>query len=260
MKRSPLRQIGLLLVILITIGINVLAEALPLNNQSTGAISDRYPILVTPAGYAFGIWSVIYLGLILFGFYQALPAQRTHAELARTDGWVLLSCLANASWIVLWHYNFTNLTLPVMLVLLVSLIAIVARRDPARTAAARWLVHLPFTIYLGWISVATIINVGVVLYNLGFTTLLLGPLPWAVIVLFLGALLGLTVGTQPGMLAYALVIAWAYVGIAVKQGGSSPIAWTAGTLALVVTLAALFAARPQRSAPISAKPAQPQRI
>ena len=100
-----LRQFAVIVVTLATIAINGLATSLPLNGQSTGEISDRFPSLFTPAGYVFAIWSVIYLGLLAYMVYQALPSQRTNPRL-RSIGWpYVVSGIANSVWIFLWHYN-----------------------------------------------------------------------------------------------------------------------------------------------------------
>ena len=150
-----LRQFAVIVVTLATIAVNGLATGLPLNGQSTGEISDRFPSLFTPAGYVFSIWGVIYLGLLAYMVYQALPAQRTNPRL-RAIGWpYVISGVANSVWIFLWHYNQFALSLGVMLVLLASLIVIYQRLNPWRRAvsgAERWTVHIPFSIYLGWIT------------------------------------------------------------------------------------------------------------
>jgi len=144
--------------------------------RTTGSISDSFPVLFTPAGYVFSIWGVIYLGLIAFGIFQALPSQRDNPRLLRVGPWFAIGNLFNASWIILWHYGYFTLTLVAMLGLLVALLFIFQRLVIAKrpdNARELWLVNIPFSIYLGWISVATIANFSASLYNLGFTG---GPL------------------------------------------------------------------------------------
>ncbi|NJM08395.1 tryptophan-rich sensory protein [Candidatus Gracilibacteria bacterium] len=213
-----------------TITMNVLANALPLNGQPTGAISDRFPVLVTPAGYVFSIWGVIYLGLIGYTIYQALPAQRANARLAAVAPLYMLSCAANIVWLLLWHYNFFTFTQFAMVGLLVALIAVWLRLDRGTQGLERWLVNLPFSIYLGWISVATIVNTTVVLYNLGLRSETFGiseQLLTAVLLL-VGAGLALRMALSFKDIAYALVIAWAFAGIALKHADTTllaPFAW-----------------------------------
>ena len=99
----------------LTILLNVLSNALPINDQTMPEISARYPSLFTPAGFTFGIWGLIYLALLVFVVWQALPAQRTSAKLARISVPFKINCLANASWIVVWHYDLLALSMLVML-------------------------------------------------------------------------------------------------------------------------------------------------
>jgi benzodiazapine receptor len=242
MYNDRLRQMLTVLAIGVTIAVNALATLLPLNGQTTGAISDRYPVLVTPAGYVFGIWGLIYLGLVVYAVYQALPAQRENPVLRAIAPWFLLSCAANIGWIFLWHYNLILLTLPMMLALLGSLLLIFARlRRSDQTLAERWLVRAPFSIYAGWITVATIVNVAVVLYQSGIV--IEGPAAalLAAGVLAVGGAIAVGIALSLGDWLYALVIVWAYIGIGEKQSGAPLVVWAAWTLAALVAVAAVVA-------------------
>jgi translocator protein len=171
MKPGLLRtilNIGALVAVLV---VNWLANALPLNGKDTGQLSDQYPILTVPAGYAFAIWGLIYLGLIGFVVYQSLPCQRGNSRDARITPLFLISCLANIGWLFTWHYEILSLNIVLMLVLLGSLIGIyrLLRADSTHPSnGERWLVWVPFSLYMGWITVATIVNVTVVLYAAGW--------------------------------------------------------------------------------------------
>ena len=116
MNRGITRQIFTIIGVIATIIVNALANILPINGQETGAISDRFAIFFVPAGYVFSIWGLIYLGLIGYAIYQALPAQRGNPRLRSIGGIFVLASLANIAWIFLWHYNLFAITLPVMLV------------------------------------------------------------------------------------------------------------------------------------------------
>lgn len=242
--KDMLRQFAVIFVTILTITINVLANALPINGIATGAISDNYPVLFTPAGYVFAIWGVIYLGLIAYTVYQALPAQRGNPQL-RAIGWIyVVSGLANSLWIFLWHYLAFGWSVLVILVLLVSLGLIYARLWPVRAQASRgewWTTHLPFSIYLGWATVATVANVSVWLYDLGWSGSPLTPEWWAVIMLAVAAVLGALFGLRLHDAAYVLVLTWAFAGIWVKQGATPIVAWTAAGLAVVMALVAIVA-------------------
>jgi benzodiazapine receptor len=246
MNRDIVRQVANVLALVATIVVNGLANALPLNGLSTGQISDRFKVYFVPAGYVFSIWSLIYLGLIAFAVYQALPAQRDNPRLRRVGYLFALSCLANIAWLFLWHYEQFPLTLIAMFSLLGLLIALYLRLGTGRIAvprAERWLVRLPFSIYLGWVSVAAIANVTSTLDYLNWDGAGIPPQVWAVIMLAVGVVLALAISLTRADLAYVLVLIWAYVGIAVKQSGAPLVAnaalVAAGVLVLLVVWSAL---------------------
>jgi tryptophan-rich sensory protein len=233
------------LALLVTLAVNGLANALPLNGKLTGEISDSFPVLFTPAGYVFAIWGLIYLLLTAFAVYQALPAQRDNPRLDRIGGWFIAASLFNAAWIFLWHYEQFPLTIVAMLGLLVSLLAIYLRLEIGRSPASRaerLLVDLPFSVYLGWISVATIANAAVTLYDLGWNGGGLGPLPWTVLVILVAAGLGAAMIFLRREVAYPLVLAWAFVGIAVRQSGA-PVVVVTAALGAAAMLGLLLARR-----------------
>ena len=160
--KDIVRQITVVLTILITLFVNGLANALPLNGMNTGQISDQFKVYFVPAGYVFSIWGLIYLGLIAFAIFQALGSQRENPRLRATGWWISLGGVANSAWIFFWHYQLFPLTLVAMLVLLSTLIITYLRLGVARsqvTPAEKWTTHLTFSIYLGWITVATVANV-----------------------------------------------------------------------------------------------------
>jgi hypothetical protein len=219
--------------------VNGLANALPLNGQSTGAISDQFKVFFVPAGYVFAIWGVIYLGWIAFIVYQALPGQRDNSRLHRIGWLFVLSCLANAAWLFAWHYQLFPLSVVVMLTLLVSLIAIYVRLDIGRarvTIIEKLCVDIPFSIYLGWISVATIANITDLLYFWKWDGLGLAPEIWAVMMLVVASALALAMAWTRGDIAYLLVIIWSFVGIAIKQSAIPSVANTAWTMTAFVVL------------------------
>ena len=147
MRKIRINQIVTILVTLLTITVNVLANALPLNGQGTGEISDRFDIYFVPAGYVFSIWGLIYLGLIAFTVYQALPAQKDNPLLKKIYPAYWIGSLANIVWLFLWHYNIFSLTLVAMLTILASLLYIYVQISKAGSDLVRnqkWFVRLPF--------------------------------------------------------------------------------------------------------------------
>jgi hypothetical protein len=237
LKSSLLRtvlNIGALVAVLL---VNWLANVLPLNGKDTGQLSDQYPILTVPAGYAFAIWGLIYLGLIGFALYQSLPSQRTNQRIARITPLFLLSCLANIGWLFTWHYEILSLNIVLMLVLLGSLIGIYGQLRAGGTQPSTgelWLVWVPFSIYMGWITVATIVNATVVLYAAGWQdTGTLGA-ALAALLFVVAAVIAVTIARRFDDPAYALVVVWALVAVAMKQAGVTLVAATAWVVAAVV--------------------------
>jgi benzodiazapine receptor len=243
MNRDTLRQILVLIAAFGTVIFNIVANALPLNDLDTGEISDRFQILFVPAGYVFSIWGLIYLGLIAYAIYQVLPAQRENPHLRSIGYLFILSCLANVAWLFLWHYEIFEYTLIAMVVLLLSLIVIYLRLDIGRSPVSsgeKWAVHIPFSIYLGWITVATIANATQLLYYLGWNGWGISPELWAVIMLAAGVVISAIMSFTRADIAYSLVLVWAYIGIAVKQTGNSLVTTSAligAGLILVILIA-----------------------
>jgi benzodiazapine receptor len=222
-----------------TLVVNGLASSLPLNDLTTGEISDRFDVYFVPAGYVFSIWGLIYLALIAYAVYQALPRQRDTPHLRRIGYPFALSCVANVAWLFLWHYEAFPLTIVAMLALLLLLIAIYLSLGIGQVkvgTAFKWLVHVPFSIYLGWITVATVANATSLLDYLGWGGWGISPEAWAVIMLVVAAAVASVVSITRGDVAYVVVIVWAYVGIAAKHSGTQVVSITALVMAAIVAL------------------------
>lgn len=210
-----LNLIGFILVITL----NALANALPINGMTTGELSDLYPNLFVPAGFTFSIWGVIYLLLLAFTIYQArsLWSKTADDQIVQIVGiWFFVSCLANASWIVVWHYQQVLLSFFIMLVILTSLIMIYRRLNTGTKTinrSTKYLAHLPFSVYLGWITVATIANVTTLLVNYGLSGFLLGETIWTAIMITIAVAMGIYFLWKQKDVPYALVIIWALYGI-----------------------------------------------
>ncbi|MDI6697230.1 MAG: tryptophan-rich sensory protein [Anaerolineales bacterium] len=250
MNRDALRQYANLLVTIVTIVFNGLANALPLNGQSTGQISDRFQVYFVPAGYVFSIWGLIYIGWLAFAIYQLLPAQRDNPRLRRVGYLFVWSGVANMAWLFFWHYEYFILTVVVMLILLLLLIAIYLRLQIRKVQVAsleRWCVDIPFSVYLGWITVATIANITALLSYLQWDGWGISPEVWTLIMLTAGVCIASAVSLTRGDIAYMLVIIWAFVGIAVKHAGVPIVAtgaWVTTTLVgLMLVVGNLFARR-----------------
>lgn len=247
--KDILRQIAVLLSTIAVIAINGVANYLPLNGQTTGEISDRFDVFFVPAGYVFAIWGLIYVALIAYSIFQVLPSQRQNPRLQRTGWLYVLACAANIAWLFLWHYEYFAWTMVAMGALLVLLIAIYLILGTGRSivsTAETWLARVPFSLYLGWITVATIANATALLAYLGWDGWGLAPEWWAVIMIAAATIIASAVSLSRVDVAYAGVIVWAFVGIAVKHAGSGPAAIAAIVGAIIVLLALLFGALPDR--------------
>jgi hypothetical protein len=250
--KDLLRQISVILTVLATLVVNILANALPLNGLNTGQISDRFQVYFVPAGYVFSIWGLIYLGLIVFAVYQALPSQRENPRLRATGWWISLGGLANITWIFLWHYEQFPLTLIAMLVLLATLIVTYLRLGIGQTPAPlaeRWAVRLLFSIYLGWITVATVANVTSLLDYLNWDGFGIAPEIWMGIALAAVLAIATLMNFTRRDVAYALVILWALAGISLKHAAVALVAiptWiTFGLVTLTLALA-VFPRKPEK--------------
>ena len=168
----------------VTLVVNGLAGSTTLLGGVTSAdVSDMYPTLITPAGFTFAIWGVIYTLLALFVVYQALPRNRDKPFLSKIGLFFGLSSVCNVCWLFLWHYDLIAYSLVLMFALLASLILVYLRLDIGGAAVSvkeMALVHLPFSVYLGWISIATIANVSVALTAAGWEGWGIEASAWAV--------------------------------------------------------------------------------
>lgn len=238
--------------LLATLVVNYLANALPLNGKNTGQLSDQYPNLFTPAGLTFSVWGVIYTGLIGFTVYQALPlfsrrwSLETNPVVTTIGGLFVLTCLLNMSWIFAWHYEYVGLSVGLMLVFLATLTVLNLRLRRQRLAATwrtRWLVEVPFGLYWGWISIATIANVTAWLVNEGWQGFGLPEAYWAVAMIATGAVVTLIVLRQTHRWAYGVVVLWAFAGIILKrQAGPDEVRGliTLGAVLAMLAIAAML--------------------
>ena len=242
MNRSISDWGGNIAAFILVIVFNWLANALPFNDQSQAEIAAKYPSLFTPAGFTFSIWGVIYLALLAFIIYQALPSQRQNALIARLSVPFKISCVSNALWLVAWHYDQTVLALLIMLVLLATLViiyrALLANVNQS-TLLKYFVLYLPFSLYTSWISVAMIANVSVIQTDYGWNSAGLTAVNWTLLKLAVAGAVGATVVLRTRDAAFVLVTAWAAYGIAAKQAAIPTIAGAATMLAMLALLLAI---------------------
>ncbi len=249
--KDTMRQVAVIAATLITLVVNTLANALPLNGLNTGEISDRFNVYFVPAGYVFSIWGLIYIGLIAYTVFQALPSQRNNPRLRSTGWWVVLGGLANSIWIFLWHYEQFPLTVIAMLVLLGTLIITYLRLGIGRASvslAEKWAVRIPFSIYLGWITVATVANISDVLDYIKWNRFGIAPEIWMGIILAVVLAITLAMIFTRRDTAYTLVILWALVGISIKHASTTAVTiptWITFGLIMIALIYSLLSNRPR---------------
>jgi hypothetical protein len=224
----------------VTVIVNALASSLALNGRTTAEVSDLYFTLVTPAGYVFSIWGVIYMLLLVFAVFQALPSQREKPFLQKINVLFILSGVFNVLWLFLWHYDQIVLSVALMFALLATLIAVYLRLGIGKnsvTLKEKAFVHLPFSVYLGWITVASIANVSAALVSIQWSGFGLANDTWAVLVIAVALLITLAVIATRKDIAYSLVLVWALIGIAVNQSAYQNIVLAAETSAIIIIVA-----------------------
>lgn len=237
----------------LTVVINALAGGTRLlGGKLTAEISDAYPTLITPAGYVFSIWGVIYILLGVFVVYQLLPSQREKNYHEKISWLFVLTCLLNITWLFLWQYEYLTISVVIMFMLLATLITIYLRLNIGKSAAPlsdRLAVHLPFSVYLGWITIASIANVAVMLVSVRWDGFGISPETWAIMIIVIALLVTLLVVATRRDLAYGLVIIWALLGIAAKQSMYQNIVTIAEISAVIIVIGlstSILAARLRR--------------
>ncbi|WP_303968933.1 tryptophan-rich sensory protein [Sporosarcina ureae] len=219
-KTSVLLRVAIVVTYVIMIAANALANILPLNGQTTGELSDKYGNLFAPAGFTFSIWSLIYLLLLFHVVYQLGLFQKTKNPqlLSQVGIYFCISSLLNASWIFLWHYEYLPFSVVVMLLMLLTLIKInTITLNATLTRREAFFVKLPFSVYFGWITIATIANITALLVSIDWDGFGILEVTWTIIILFVGAAIGILTTIRQQDIAYALVLIWAYYGIYSKH-------------------------------------------
>ncbi len=226
-QSNKLVKIAVLVTFLAMVAVNALATALPINGITTGDVSDSFPNLFAPTGLTFSIWGLIYLllaayTLYQFGLFQEDRGASKASLFTRIGVLFSISSLANTLWIFAWHYYNIALSVLLMLVLLVMLILINLAIDQERLSSRdQFLIRLPFAVYFGWITVATVANVTSLLVYSGWSAFGIAEQVWTVIIITVGLFIGAATTLRFKSYAYGLVIIWAYLGIWIKHTAES---------------------------------------
>ncbi|MGM0689221.1 MAG: tryptophan-rich sensory protein [Bacillota bacterium] len=239
-------KVAVAITYLIMVVVNALASALPINGITTGQVSDSYPDLFAPAGITFAIWGLIYIllaGYILyqFGIFQADKGVSRNELFQKIGIYFIISSLANALWIFAWHYDKIGLSLLLMIIILVCLILIASMLSKEEfSLQEKIFIRLPFSVYFGWITVATIANVTTYLVYINWGGFGISEQAWMVLILFVGVAIGIARMFKDKDVAYGLVFVWAYAGIWIKHSSSDQFAGQYPAIISAVTICILL--------------------
>jgi hypothetical protein len=229
-KFIQLLQIGNIIAAVLTIIVNGLANAIPIGGKYTGELSDNIPNLFVPAGVTFAIWGVIYVLIIVFVIYLGQDLfkkeKMTTPFIEKISIYFILASVANIVWIFLWHYQQILYSLGAMLVLLASLLIIYLRLNIGKEKVSlkeKVCIHVPISIYLGWITVATIANVTAVLVTISWDGFGISQEIWTMTLIGIATLLTIVIILTRRDYAYTAVIIWALFGIYLKRSSFDPV-------------------------------------
>jgi hypothetical protein len=238
-----------LLVLAATLGtiiFNWLAASGRVGGVTPAEVSARYPTHVTPSGYAFSIWSLIYVGLIAFSIYQLLPANLVKYRGVRSL--YILSCALNCAWIFFWHNDQILICFVIISALLVVLLMIIRTLRVTATSGEYWFAKAPFGLYAGWVTAATLVSFAVSLTFFRIEMSESAGTTFAVVLILGASTLGILVRVGLSNYLYPLSIAWALTAIAIKQSSNTPIvvACAIGVIACLIATLSFVVNLPSR--------------
>ena len=225
-----------ILSFIVVLIVNFLANFLPIGGRTTGEVSDAYPTLFTPAGFTFSIWGLIYMFLTIYVIYQILPRNKYRTVYDRINRHFVINCSANTLWIICWHYELITLSLILMTVILTSLIAIYRYILPGKLDGFRdrLFLKIPFSLYLGWITVATLANISVEQSVLEMDNWIMTKTVWVFVELALAGAFGTVMIIRYRDPIFGGVVAWAAYGITDKQIATPEVAGAAAVVMILV--------------------------
>lgn len=252
---AKLFQILNAVALVATIVVNYLSNTGIFNHETMATISAKYQNLFTPAGYAFSIWGLIYLGLLGFVIYYGPFTKNTETKektIVNVGWWFTVSCVANSLWIFTWLYEYTLLTIPIMVVLFISLLKIIGNNRgilESKDLKTTVFLRLPFYIYSGWISVALIADVAAYLKKIQWSGFGISETVWTVVMFVIAAIIHLYMVWKQKMAAFAMVAVWALIAIAVANQHSNETVYIAAIItAIVIFVNAFFQMLKKRTA------------
>lgn len=232
-----LQKILVVISVLAVIYVNYIAATGAIGGVTPEVISDKYPTFLTPAGYTFTIWALIYTGILLFAFYQIIRSESEQLNPVRSL--FILSCTANIAWIYVWHNQYLGLSVAAILGLLIALALINRSAYKLSQTKDTFFVKVPFSIYFGWVSVAAVLNILVYIASLGYDFSFNVSTAIAVFLILAVTIIGFIVREKLNIPFYSLTIAWALTGIAVKQSGKTAVVFACAFATMTMIFSAL---------------------
>lgn len=237
-----LRQWTNLIAIIAAFVTNILANIVPIQGLSIGEISQTFfaDVLIIPANYAFAIWGLIYLGLISLGIYQFLPSQKEDPQSRQIGYFLAISSIAQIFWVIVFQLRWFVLSAIVMLIILLPLIFLYLRVENLTSQKKKWFIKIPVSIYLAWISVATIVNIALALNFIGWQGWRLTPIVWTIIMMIIATVLALIISWQKKDIAYGGVLIWSLMAIAIRHLDKLMIATSAILLMMILVFSIIY--------------------
>lgn len=255
---TRLFQLLNMVALVVTIGINYLSNTGIFNNETMATISAKFQNLFTPAGYAFSIWGLIYLGLLGFVIYFGPFIKNTDDKekiILNVGWWFIVSCVANSLWVFTWLYEYTFLTIPIMVLLFISLLKIIGNNRgliESKNFRTAIFLRVPFYIYSGWISVALIADVAAYLKKIQWSGFGISETSWTVLMFVVAAIIHLYMVWKINMTAFALVAVWALIAIAVANKDSNHMVYISAIItAIFIFVNVCFQMFKKRTAPLN---------
>lgn len=236
-------QIGNGIAAVMTIAMGYVSNTGIFNRNTMASVSAKCQNLFTPAGYAFSIWGLIYLGLLGFVIYYGRSlfineADQDDKTIEQIGWWFVISCVANSLWVIAWPFDYTLLSVLLMLVLFISLLRIVVLTKmelydaPLKRILFLW---WPFCIYAGWVSVALIANIAAYLTKIGWNGFGLSETFWAITMIMVASIIHIFMIWDRNMREFALVLVWSLIAIAVANQSINPtVVWVSIIMAILV--------------------------
>ncbi|GAB6257845.1 TspO/MBR family protein [Peribacillus sp. N1] len=221
-----------LIFYLFVVTMNFLANYLPLNGQTSGEISDKLDVLFTPAGYVFSIWGLIYFLLAIWVFRQFLSKHQNSPAYKASFPWFALSCVLNGAWLLAWHYEHFLLSVFIIIALLATLMVIYTNVKKVKHASFDL---FPFSVYTGWVSVATIADISYYLTYIKWDGFGVSSSTWTIVLLIAATILAFVFAGKNRDWCYPLVFVWAFIGIGIRNSSAYPVITDISYILAVIT-------------------------